>query len=406
MLFMKKQRVILRVFPFNRLTFPTLMNSWEKEGLDKYFEIIITEQKPVLKKNDVIFYSFMTPHLPIIAEEIKTIREKNIMIVGGGPHITGEVDLPKKLGFNILFRGFAEETFVRFGKDLLKNNFKKTVKIYEQTGNPDINKYYPLSKYFRTVPPLEIFRGCFWKCKYCQTGSTGRLFRDLDSIRFFLSKIKKRGFNRVTFISPSSLEFGAKRAGKPDIEKISNLFEIVRSFNFKFFEYGLFPSEIRPGTLSPELAEILKDNISNNRITMGAQSGLNSRLKELNRGHTTENVEEDVETAFKYGLKVNLDFILGYPDETGEEREITYKFIKKLSTKYNVKIHLHHFFPLSGSNYQFRLPEYLGTKDKGYLRELKKNGISTGWWENHESAVKKYFNWLKTEHPDFYDRYK
>ena len=66
---MKKQRVIFRIFPFNRLTFPVLLNAWEQEGLDKHFDILITEEKPEPVSNDVIFYSFMTPHLPIIYKD-------------------------------------------------------------------------------------------------------------------------------------------------------------------------------------------------------------------------------------------------------------------------------------------------------------------------------------------------
>ncbi len=41
---MKKKRVIFKVFPFNRLTFPILLNSWEQEGIDTHFEIIIAEE--------------------------------------------------------------------------------------------------------------------------------------------------------------------------------------------------------------------------------------------------------------------------------------------------------------------------------------------------------------------------
>ncbi|MCK4890071.1 MAG: hypothetical protein KAS97_09070, partial [Candidatus Aminicenantes bacterium] len=138
----------------------------------------------------------------------------------------------------------------------------------------------------------------------------------------------------------------------------------------------------------------------------GAQSGSDMRLRELNRGHSTKEVIADVETANAFGFIANLDFIMGYPDETAEEREETFIFIRKLSKKYKVKIHLHHFFPLSGSSYQFRLPTFLNNKDKVHLRELRKSGISTDWWEKHESAVRNYFSWLKIHYPEFLNKYK
>ncbi len=402
---MNKRRVIFRVFPFNRLTFPTLLNAWEREGIDKHFEIIISEDPVHYRDDDVLVLSFMTPHLPEIDSEIKTIK-KDVLIAAGGPHVTGDPELPEKLGIKILFRGEGEEIFIEFGRDLLSGNIPPGGKIYVPNRDKDPDKYMPFSKYFKIVPPLQIFNGCFWKCKYCQTGTGKKSFRTLDSIEAFLRRLKSEGFKRVTFISPSALEYGSSRPGKPDKEKIANLLELVSSFGFEFFEYGIFPSEIRPGTLDPELCRILKDHVTNNRITLGAQSGSDLRLRELNRGHSTKEVLTDVETANSFGFIANLDFIMGYPDETGDEREDTFNFIKTLSKKHKVRIHLHHFFPLSGSSYQFRLPTFLNNKDKVRLRELRQSGISTDWWEKHESAVRNYFSWLKMHFPEYLDKYK
>jgi len=402
---MKKKRVIFRTFPFNRLTFPTLLNSWEQDGLDSQFEIIIAEEPVDIFDGDVIIYSFMTPHLPIISEEIKSLGGKDILIAAGGPHINGDTELPEKMGINVLFKGYGEETFREFGNDLLSDIILPEGKIYEQKENVSIDNYQPFSKYFRTVPPLEIFRGCMWNCKYCQTGSSPHSFRSIGSIRSFLERLRYEKFNRVTFISPSAFEYGARSPGQVDSEKLSELFDMVSGFNFKFFEYGIFPSEIRPGTFDSELSKLLRKHVINNSITLGAQSGSDLRLKELNRGHTTEDVENDIETANSAGFKVNLDFIIGYPNETREEREETFKFIHKISKKSKVKIHLHHFFPLSGSNYQFRLPTYMGEQDKIQLQKLKSSGISTDWWKVHEKGVKDYFSWLKVNYPDYFDKY-
>ncbi len=402
---MKKRRIIFRVFPFNRLTFPILLNSWEQEGLDNNFEIIIAEEPVPLSEGDVLIYSFMTPHLPLISAEIKNIRCKNILIAAGGPHINGNSELSEQIGINVLFKGYGEETFKEFGYDLLSERITSEGKIYLQKDSFNIDNYQPFSKYFRTVAPLEIFRGCMWRCKYCQTGTARHSFRSINSIKSFLERLKHEKFNRVTFISPSAFEYGASSPGKIDPAKLELLLETVSGFNFRFFEYGIFPSEIRPGTLDVSMIKYLKKHVINKSITLGAQSGSDLRLKELNRGHTIEDIEQDIETANSTGFKVNLDFILGYPDETDEERDITFKFIKRISKKSKVKIHLHHFFPLSGSNYQFRLPSFLGKRDKIHLRKMKESGISTDWWEIHERAVKDYFLWLKKNFPDYFDKY-
>ncbi len=404
-MFMKRKRVIFRVFPFNRFTFPVLLNVWEKAGIDSYFDIVISEGRVACKEGDIVVYSFMTPHLPIIAEEIYSLKDKNVLIAAGGSHIDGSTELPLKIGVNILFKGFGEESFKQFGNDLISGNIKDGGKTYSRKVKTDLNKYLPFSKYFKMVPPLEIFRGCLWNCKYCQTGTADYSFRSMNSIVTFLKGLKEKSFKRVTFISPSALEYGSKIPGKPDHSSISELLETVASFGFNFFEYGIFPSEIRPGTLDKELVKILKKNVTNKWITLGAQSGSDERLKELHRGHSTYDVESDIEIANSYGFKVNLDFIIGYPDESEDEREKTLSFIRKLSKRYRVKIHLHHFFPLSGSEYQFRLPTYLKDEDKKNLHKLNNDGIVTGWWEKHEIAVKNYFGWLKDNYPEYLNNY-
>lgn len=402
---MKKRRIIFRVFPFNRLTFPILLNSWESEGIDKHFEIVISETPVKVKDGDVLLYSFMTPHLPEIHQEINDLKNKNVLIGGGGAHITGDIELPGKMGFNILFRGEGEETFVQFGKDLLEGKISGELKIYRQEKKLKIDKYLPFSKYFKTVPPLEIFRGCFWRCKYCQTGSTAYSSRSLHSINIYLALLKEKGFKRVTFISPSSLEYGAVKGGNPNRGKILELIETVRSYNFKYFEYGVFPSEIRPESINEEIALALKNNVSNKALTLGGQSGSLQRLRELRRGHDVTDIEEGVRIANSAGFRANLDFILGYPDETPTEREETLNFIIKMNKNFKIKAHIHHFFPLSGSEYQFRFPSYLSENEKDILYKLNRDGFSTKWWEVQERQVKKYFFWLKENFPEFIDKY-
>lgn len=402
---MKKRRVIFRVFPFNRLTFPILLNSWESKNIDKYFEIIIAENPVDTEDGDVLIYSFMTPHLPLIHKELKELTGKKVLKAGGGPHITGDVELPKKMGFDILFSGEGEETFIQFGRDLLTGEIPKKVKIYNEGEKFVLDKYLPFSKYFKTVPPLEIFRGCFWRCKYCQTGSARHSSRSLSSINSYLTRLKNGGFKRVTFISPSSLEYGAKRGGKSDPEKINELLKTVRSFDFKFFEYGVFPSEIRPETLNEKLALLLRNTVSNNSVTLGGQSGSALRLRELRRGHGVDDIEEGVRIANSAGFMANLDFILGYPDETPAEREETLNFITKMNKKFRIKAHIHHFFPLSGSEYQFRFPSFLSENEKEYLFKLNRDGFSTKWWEVQEKQVKDYFFWLEVNYPEYLSKY-
>lgn len=403
---MKKKRVIFRVFPFNRLTMPLLLNIWEKGGIDNSFEIIIAENIPELKKGDTVLYSFMTPHLPLIHKEITKLQNKNVIFVGGGAHVTGDIELSEKMGFDILISGEAENSFLAFGKDLIANKIKKSsLKLYLNNGDIDFDSNIPVSKYMKLISPIEITRGCFWKCKYCETGNIPYRCRSIDSIKLYLEELKKRKFKRVGFIAPSSLEYGSSKPGQNKVQKIEELFQISKGFEFDYMDFGIFPSEIRPETFTGNFGSILKKYVSNKHLTFGAQSGSENRLKEIRRGNKTEDIENAAENANFYGFIANLDFILGFPDENRSEREITYRFIEKLKKKYKIRVQFHHFFPLSGSNFQFRFPSFLNEDEKELLVKMNKDGIASAWSLSDEYRVRKYFKWLKSCFPVYYKKF-
>ncbi|MCU0288949.1 MAG: TIGR04013 family B12-binding domain/radical SAM domain-containing protein [Acidobacteria bacterium] len=413
---MPKKRIIFRIAPFNRLSFPVLLNAWESAQIDRHFEIIIRETPLTsppsqdIRKDDVVLFSFMTPHIPQIHEEIIALKETGAIIAGGGPHISGEQDLSLKMGFNILFIGPGETNFLSFATDLLENKLEKN-KIYPypslNQNISDLDTYVPITKHMKGIPPLEIMRGCAWNCRYCTTGLRSPIYRNLDSINNFLNLTSTTKVLRINFICPSSLEYQAQKDGRhqKSLEKIDEILRLTHSYRFRFIEYGIFPSEIRPDTISVDALKILKKYVSHKYITLGAQSGSDLRLKELKRGHTTGDIEQAVGIINDCGFLVYLDFIVGYPGETTGERQITIQFIKNLHRKYRVRTQLHYFFPLSGSDYAFRFPSFLSETEKNTLHELHENGISRAGWIENEKQVITYFDWLKQNFPGYYSKY-
>jgi B12-binding domain/radical SAM domain protein len=405
-----KKRVIFRVSPSNRLSFPVLLNVWEKNNIDRAFEIIIRHEplsRTDIRTGDVILYSFMTSNLPDIHTEVKEINRKDILIAGGGPHITGDQELPFKIGFDTLFVGPGERNFLQFGMDLLDNRPIKNLYQYENNPNSydDFNDYLPLTKYMKTIGPLEIMRGCFWNCSYCITYLHSVRYRDINSINALFQALKQRNLKRVNFISPSSMEYGAAKPRQINIKKIKELLELAQSYDFPFIEYGIFPSEIRPDTVTDEGLSLLKQYVSHKSVTIGAQSSRDSRLKDLHRGHTAADIAQAVAIANANDFTANLDFIVGYPDETPEERQANINFIKTLSKTYRIKTHMHFFLPLPGSAYGYRLPSFLSHEEKDQLHQLKSAGIATTGWIDNEKQALRYLNWLKEHFPAYYSRF-
>ena len=425
----KKRRVFFRVFPGNRLTMPLLLNIWERNGLDRDFDIQLADWEPgrpsalrtrghAAGNEDVYIYSFMTPHLPWVAEEIASIRSAagSPLLAAGGPHVTAEPGLAVACGFNVIFRGPGETTFLQFGRDLLAGSLVSDgATIYDGRVLPGTaeaersatawNEHIPVSAYFKTVPPLEITRGCFWNCRYCQTGGEKPQFRDHDSIRSYLAELRRRRLPRVGFISPSAMEYGASGPGRTAMDEIGNLLELCRESGFRFIEYGIFPSEVRPDTVSAAGLELLKRYVSNRRLTFGAQSPSDRRLAAIGRGHRLDDIWNAVEAANKAGFAANLDFIIALPGETAGDRSELLELLKGLGRKYRVFSQLHHFFPLAGSHFSRRLPSFLAADEQRKFRDLKKNGSASDWWLEGEHSVKAYFRWLHKKFPAVFDEY-
>ena len=113
---------------------------------------------------------------------------------------------------------------------------------------------------------------------------------------------------------------------------------------------------------------------------------------------TLECVFAPISVVLYLGFKVNLDFIIGYPDETVEEGEETLSFIHLLKNKFQVKVQIHFFFPLSGSSYQFRFPTFLSVKEKNRIMKLTRDGVITKDWIHNEQQAQTFFTWLKSQH--------
>ena len=77
--------------------------------------------------------------------------------------------------------------------------------------------------------------------------------------------------------------------------------------------------EVNPDDVTPEYATAIKQ-LGVNRVSMGAQTFDNRRLRFLNRRHTAEQVSEAVKILRQAGIQnISIDLMYGFPDETLED---------------------------------------------------------------------------------------
>ncbi len=176
---------------------------------------------------------------------------------------------------------------------------------------------------------VAISEGCLGSCSYCATRiARGRLRSfPVDTVVEEVKKAISQGYREI--------QLTAQDTGVYGFDMGTNLAELLRKI-------ASIPGEfrVRVGMMNPTYAiKILDDLIeaySSDKIYkflhLPVQSGSNAVLRHMNRGYTVEEFLEIVRSfrrAFPE-LTLSTDVIVGYPTETQEDFELTYRLIEEL----------------------------------------------------------------------------
>lgn len=334
----------------------------------------------------IMIYSLSSKQAYKIFKEVENATTKSVFIAGG-PHPSGD-PVGSLEYFDYVVVGEGEATLPELVHILQTGGDVSTVKgiaykdiegnvIY--TGARRLVKLdnYPCFNPNLIKSPIEISRGCPWKCKYCQIpqlfGDTVR-HRSIDSIL----KCAKH-YNDLRFISSNAFAYGSDGV-HPRFDKVERLLQALYSMANKKIYFGTFPSEVRPEFVDDISLEMISKYCTNTRISLGAQSGSEIMLKEIQRGHNVRAVQIAVEKCFEHDIIPTVDFIVGFPNETDDEQLMTLDLIKWICNK-GGEVRAHYLTPLPGTPFADATPSKISNKVNRELGNLALNGKLTGVWE-------------------------
>lgn len=175
---------------------------------------------------------------------------------------------------------------------------------------------------------IKIQDGCNNFCTYCLIPyARGRIrSRNPKSVIDEVKEIAKKGIKEVVITGIHIASYGKDLENYTLIDLLEDLNKIE----------GI--RRIRLGSLEPTIiTEEFTERLANlekicNHFHLSLQSGCNETLKRMNRHYTTEEFKKVTDILRKYFKNVNLttDIIVGFPGETDNEFETTYKFLKKI----------------------------------------------------------------------------
>jgi B12-binding domain/radical SAM domain protein len=399
-----RPKLIFRKTRQNRHTLPRLLGILEGEGLDADFDVGFGESPGETARlahagEGIIAFSFMTPHLAEVKREVEALRSgsgKHCLIIAGGSHASGDPRGTLNLGFDHVFSGEADQIFPGFLRGYLRGDRPASPILSGRGKSCPLGVHPPFSLSRRFFAPVELSRGCLYNCLFCQTP---RIFdrplrhRRVDDLSGFLRKAVPLGYRQFTFISSNAFAYGTDREPEPDLAALEELLAGCAEMGAAGVHFGCYPSEVRPDWVNSEILNLVKKYCRNRTIVLGAQSGSDSILGALHRGHTAGQSLEAARLIFSAGFTPHVDFVFGFPEETANDRRLSLAMIRRMIDRCGARIHVHSFMPLPGTPLFEKEPTRLDDETRNALGEWGKKGKLDGWWQDQEKTGWQIVKW-------------
>ena len=365
------------------------VNTYETEAMEQQFMTYGYD----LSESNADIYVINTCAVTNIAERksrqmIRRAKEQNpkaLIVVCGCYAQTSKEEIEKMLEVDIVIGVNEKTNIVKIVEDYLNKNNIISTNMDVKSSNSNIvqvsdvmhqNNYLD----FGTTTYTELNRavvkvqdGCDRFCSYCIIPyARGKVrSRNPESILREIAQIAQEGIKEVVITGIHLASFG-KDFSDEDAKKYRQTFGYSQDFKsfdpkddlhtggFRLIELleqinkvkGI--ERIRLGSLEPKL--ITREFVTRlsklekicPHFHLSLQSGCDKTLKDMNRRYTTEEFENSANLLRKVYPEVALttDIIVGFPNETDEDFEKTYEFLKKIRF---YKMHIFKYSPKKGT---------------------------------------------------------
>ena len=226
---------------------------------------------------------------------------------------------------------------------------------------------------------IKVQDGCNQFCTYCISPfARGRVrSRKIEEVLSEVETLAAKGYKEVVLTGIHLSSYGVDFP-KEERESLLSLIQAVSRVE------GI--SRIRLGSLEPRIIteEFLEGIVKTGKVCphfhLSLQSGCNKTLKNMNRRYSAQEYAEKCELIRKFypAPALTTDVIVGFPQETEEDFEESYEFVKKI-----------HFYETHIFKYSRRHGTKAASMD-GHLTEAAKAQRSDRMLELHEIRAREY----------------
>ncbi len=385
-------------------------NSMEQSFINKGYEIVSKDEKADI-------YIVNTCSVTNIAERksrqmLRRAKELNpdaIIVASGCYAQVAKEEIAKIKEVDLIVGVTEKNSIVEILEDYLKQKTNLEIRISDimKQTNYEENGITTYTEQSRAV--IKIQDGCDRFCTYCIIPyARGRVrSRNPENIIKEIKAIAKNGIKEVVLTGIHIASYGKdfekerveiyrKEYGYDNNYEEYNAKEDLSSGGFRLIELLEQINKIqeieriRLGSIEPKLiTEEFVERLSKlekicNHFHLSLQSGSDETLKRMNRRYTTEEFEKSCKLLRQHfeDLVLTTDIIVGFPDETDEEFEETYNFLKKIEF---YKMHVFKYSPKKGT-----VAEKMENQVDGSIKELRSQKLIELSNKNQIEFNKKY----------------
>lgn len=310
-----------------------VMNNFKKHGYD----IVSFDDK-----SDIVVINTCTvtnisdkKSRNIIRQATKNNLNSIIIVMGCYSQIKKD-EVSKIDGVDIIIGNSNKSKIVDVLEDYIKN--KRNINLVEDISKIDFEDMKLDSFETKTRAFIKIQDGCNNYCSYCIIPYARGNIRSKEKnvVMDEANKLVKNGYKEIVLVGIHTGHYGKDKYNYDISDLLNDLCNIEKLDRIRL-------SSIEITELDNKFMNILKNNKIVNHLHIPLQSGCNKTLKEMNRKYDVGYYKNKIEKIrnIKQDISITTDVIVGFPNESDEDFDNTYNFIKEMSFS---KIHV---FPYS-----------------------------------------------------------
>lgn len=280
-----------------------------------------------------------------IIRRAKQINPNSILVATGCYAQTAKEELEKITDIDLIVGNTEKKDIVKIVEEYRNNKNHERVKMSDINKQKEFVDFGSVTYTEKTRAVIKVQDGCNNFCSYCIIPyAKGRVrSRKLESVVKEITEIATKGIKEVVITGIHVASYGI------DFDNNTRLIDLLEAIQKIDGIERIRLGSLEPNIITEEFVNRLKKVTKMcDHFHLSLQSGCDETLKRMNRKYTAEAFEKEVNLLRKTFPDVALttDVIVGFPGETEEEFNETYKYLSKIRF---TKLHVFKYSPRKGT---------------------------------------------------------